>query len=194
VQAVPPDICGILLRGFVEVVSRLKSTHINLDKWEALLPRFVALAAVQGSAMFIQDIPHRRWLHQIIDCPVDHTRNFLVELLRAALRKVGALPENYIAKWIDGFVHATADPERGAFVDPQRSRERASLFLHNFIRQEPADEVICAALVRTQFVEGVAKLYLRWNGYSSREPSRSTWGPTKALKRWRASSRTGRKG
>jgi len=40
---------------------------------------------------------------------------------------------------------------------------------------------MCAALVKTPFVEAVVKLYNRWGGYSQREPARNAWGPAKVL-------------
>jgi len=75
-------------------------------------------------------------------------------------------------------VIAAAEPDRGVLLGG--TRERAAAFLHHFIRPD-ADEVMCAALVKTPFVEAVVKLYNRWGGYSQREPARNAWGPAKVL-------------
>ena len=41
-------------RTSTEVISRLKSTHLHLAHWEAILPQFVALAPANSSVQILQ--------------------------------------------------------------------------------------------------------------------------------------------
>ena len=54
VQEFTNNMSVILVRAFIDVISRLKSTHLHLAHWEAILPQFVALAPANSSVQILQ--------------------------------------------------------------------------------------------------------------------------------------------